>query len=69
MDIKKSFMRETMNQVVLNKTLRRLAVKKLDKMLHNALINGYGISALPEEKKFSQHSEMQWNQWNLKLLK
>ena len=51
MNIKKSIVRETFNQIVLNKTLRRLLVNKLDRMLHNALINGYGIPALPAEKK------------------
>ena len=44
-------MRETFNQIVLNKTLRTMAVKKMDKMLHNSLINGYGVPALPAEKK------------------
>ena len=51
MDIKKSIIRETYNQIVLNRMLRNLAVKKLDKMLHNSLINGYGVPALPQEKK------------------
>jgi MoaA/NifB/PqqE/SkfB family radical SAM enzyme len=51
MDIKKSIIRETFNQIVLNKPLRKLAVRKLDKMLHNSLINGYGVPALPAEKK------------------
>ena len=51
MDFKKSIMRETFNQIVLNKPLRRMAVRKLDKVLHNSLINGYGVPALPTEKK------------------
>ena len=51
MDIKKSLLRETLHQVVLNKTLRKIVTRKLDKMLYHSLINGYGIPALPAEKR------------------
>lgn len=50
MKLRDQIIRGLFNQIVLNKLLRGIAAKKLDKLIYNRQIHGNGVPALPFEK-------------------